>query len=144
MILTRAQKRGATLAGGAALALFATIGGCVDLPGPSSSSSPSSAGLPARCVRGIDGDTFEVEVRDYGTLTVRLVDVDTPELPTPEAWAAADYSAAWLHCGAVAGWPFEVHPAGVDPYGRQLASITRRGANLGTELLARGHAEVYR
>ena len=94
-------------------------------------------------IRVIDGDTF-----DYGTLRVRIADIDTPELrgrctyETDLAVRATTRLAALLADGGL-----ELHPLpdgrDQDRYGRKLRIVTRNGRSLGDILVAEGLARTW-
>lgn len=91
--------------------------------------------------RVVDGDTFEARVRIWPGLeayeTVRVLDVDTPEMkgPAREAGLAAKrFAEEWLRRGDV-----EIRACKRDSFGRLLGTVTRHGENLAQELLRAGH-----
>ncbi len=94
-------------------------------------------------VRVIDGDTF-----DYGDITVRIADIDTPEregrcpYETALAARATTRMRVLLNDG-----PFELHPLASgrdeDRYGRKLRIVTRDGRSLGDQMVAEGLARTW-
>jgi endonuclease YncB( thermonuclease family) len=103
-------------------------------------------GIPATIIRVIDGDTFDLMAHlPFGlhvAITVRLPDIDTPELriklQNPAAVAARDFASAW----------FDAYPDVVlflhgkpEKYGRTLARVCPPGEGrcLSQALAAAGH-----
>jgi endonuclease YncB( thermonuclease family) len=124
----------------------------------------------ARCVRVIDGDTFEAEIRlsyfvpavDLGfrvvvpghvveqviSMPVRVAHVDTPERGKPGYREATDFVVGWMETAdalSATDWPLRI--ATYKPrekYGRWLAETSRAdGDRLDTDLLAFGLAVPY-
>lgn len=95
-------------------------------------------------VRTIDGDTFVASADIWpgltGTLTVRVLGVDTPELQgatLEAAKKARTFTQDWLNKGDVmlaigCGAPAQDH------FGRYLGRVTRDGKSLADELIAGG------
>lgn len=92
-------------------------------------------------VEVIDGDTFR-----FAGQTIRIADIDTPELrgrcayETDLAARATRRMAALLEQG-----PFELHAIerDTDRYGRKLRVVTRGGRSLGDQLVAEGLARTW-
>jgi endonuclease YncB( thermonuclease family) len=102
----------------------------------------------ARALRVVDGDTLHAEL-DLGLdvrlrLTLRLANIDAPELPTPEGKAAR----AWLQENLGVEW-FTVRTVKdrKEKYGRYLGVLLvedPKGArNLNAEMIALGLARPY-
>lgn len=92
-------------------------------------------------VRVIDGDTFR-----YGGETIRIADIDTPEVRgrcAHETRLAAQATARMA--SLLAAGPFELQPIGrdVDQYGRKLRVVTRNGRSLGDQLVSEGLARTW-
>lgn len=96
--------------------------------------------VPGVVTRVVDGDTLEV-VKDLGWRithkdTVRLADIDAPELATPEGKAAKAFVQELLPPGS----SVLLHSKELDKYGRSLASVTLcDGSDLATMLRDAGH-----
>ena len=110
--------------------------------------------FPVKVVRIIDGDTISVQL-DSGSMHVRLIGVDTPELttdpPEPYALEARDFTAYYTEVGWV-GLEFDDPACAshdppaqcLDLYDRLLAYVrTYSGGDLGGMLIANGLARVY-
>lgn len=111
--------------------------------------------FPVKVTRIVDGDTITVQLGG-GTMDVRFIGVDTPELYSdpPEAFSqeARDFTEYYAPVGGYVGLEFddqgcasETPPARcLDLYDRLLAYIrTYGGGDLGAMLLASGLARVY-
>ena len=98
---------------------------------------------PPPMVRVIDGDTIS-----YAGTTIRIADIDTPELRgrCAEEKALAAEAAARLET-LLAEAPFEIAPApdgrDEDRYGRKLRLLTRDGESLGGVLVEEGLARQW-
>jgi micrococcal nuclease len=110
--------------------------------------------LPARVVKFVDGDTFDVEIAAVTkelkkNERIRLLGVDTPETVHPDlpvqdgGREASNWTKAWI---AAAGnevylafdWDLR------DKYGRLLAYVyNNRGECLNAALILAGHSEPY-
>lgn len=103
----------------------------------------------AEVLRVIDGDTLHLSV-DLGcdvsvNMTVRLVGIDTPELPTVEGKAALDAVRTWLaeHDNRLVVRTVKDKR---EKFGRYLADLLPEGADAPTlcaYLLETGHARPY-
>lgn len=126
---------GAVLALAAALAPDATRAEEV-LPGP----------VPATLLRVIDGDTLLVRARVWLDLEVvarvRLRGVNAPELRAQDGEERARAAAARAFVAGLAeGASLTLTEIGKDKYGgRVVARVAVDGADLGSALLASGHA----
>ena len=113
--------------------------------------SPSSTGTePSRCqnsvglciertvTRVIDGDTLDVE----GSLRIRLVLVDAPELSQTGGPEASDYLSS-LCLGKQSLVDEDDYQIGDDPYGRVLAVVYCGGTNTNAAMISSGHAQTY-
>ncbi len=96
---------------------------------------------PAVSIRSCyDGDTCTTTTGEK----VRLACIDTPELrgrnadPVP-AKAARDYLRSYLKGKAIT-----IRRIDTDRYGRTVAELFADGANVQEQLVASGHAEIYR
>lgn len=99
------------------------------------------SGARTNCV--IDGDTFW-----YRGEKIRIADINTPEVSSPECASEATLGAAAterLHALLNAG-PFTLEPIDRDRdrYGRLLRTVTRDGESLGAVLVDEGLAEEWR
>lgn len=102
---------------------------------------PRSEAMRGGRVRVIDGDTFR-----YGRETIRIADIDTPEVEGRCAFErrlaaeATDRLAVLLAAG-----PFELEPADRDEdrYGRKLRIVTRNGESIGKRLVEEGLARRW-
>ena len=101
----------------------------------------AASAWPAVSIRSCyDGDTCTTTAGEK----VRLACIDTPELrgrnadPDP-AKAARDYLRSYLKGKAIT-----IRRIDTDRYGRTVAELFADGANVQEQLVASGHAEVYR
>lgn len=105
-----------------------------------------------RVVRVIDADTLLLTLDLGFSLTItdhfRLVGLNAPELATQEGKAAATWVANWLKSSVAVSFDVDPFPLIVrtqkdkrEKFGRLLATIDYRGANLNAELIAAGHAK---
>lgn len=123
----------------AALALAAFVIARGELPeAPADAVPGSSVGAP---VRVIDGDTIDVAGE-----RVRLVNIDTPEMP-PKARCAAEADGALRARdrlqALVASGDVALARTGTDRYGRTLAHVSVDGADVGHALIAAGLARPW-
>lgn len=91
----------------------------------------------------IDGDTIR-----YGRVKIRLADIDTPEISSPQcaSEAALGHEAKRRLLDLMNAGPFEVVYTGgpaVDRYGRQLRVIKRDGHSIADTLVAEGLARPW-
>ncbi len=101
----------------------------------------AASAWPAVSIRSCyDGDTCNTTTGGK----VRLACIDTPELrrrnadPVP-AKAARDYLRSYLKGKAIT-----IRRIDTDRYGRTVAELFADGANVQEQLVASGHAEIYR
>ena len=101
----------------------------------------AASAWPAVSIRNCyDGDTCTTTTGEK----VRLACIDTPELrgrnadPVP-AKAARDYLRSYLKGKAIT-----IRRIDTDRYGRTVAELFADGANVQEQLVASGHAEIYR
>lgn len=90
----------------------------------------------------VDGDTIWLR----GT-KIRLADIDTPEIASPECAAEARAGERAKHrlTELLNAGPFIIEPYGrdTDRFGRELRVVTRDGRSLGDTLVAEGLAERW-
>jgi micrococcal nuclease len=118
--------------------------------------SAAGASGPARVVRVVDGDTLKVRMADGRRRTVRVLQIDTPEVKKPDTpieCGGPQASAAMRRLalegdgrGRAVTLVRDPSQDAVDRYGRVLAYVdlgspTRR--DLGGSLVAQGWAKVY-
>jgi micrococcal nuclease len=118
---------------------------------PERSDAPAKVPVtPARVTRHIDGDTFEVSVRDRRE-SVRFIGMDTPERGVPFFGAAAAFTARQAPVGSRVFLEFDVERR--DRFGRLLAYVWLdppsararpevRASMLNARLVARGLATI--
>ncbi|CAN7197846.1 excalibur calcium-binding domain-containing protein [Ensifer adhaerens] len=89
----------------------------------------------------VDGDTIKI-----GRKTIRIVEIDAPETYKPrceqeliKGFAAKQRLRELLDAGNIT-----YEPTGTDRYNRTLAHVFAGGINVGTMLIAEGHALSYR
>ena len=126
------------------LALIATL---IATPALAEPSVCEPDGVPATFKRIIDGDTFELTAHlplgVHRDITVRLADIDTPEmtgLQRPLGQAAKEFVETWA-----AAYPtVMLHTKGNGKYGRVLALVCPVGGGqcLGDALRAAGHEKA--
>lgn len=88
--------------------------------------------------RVIDGDTLDVE----GSVRIRLVLVDAPELSASGGPEARDYL-THLCMGSLALVDEDDLQIGDDPYGRVLAVVYCGGTNANAAMISSHHADTY-
>lgn len=95
-----------------------------------------------RCAvaRVIDGDTLVVDCGD-GPVTVRLRDIDAPELGG--CAGAAGLAALDALAALTAGHPLTLIARGLDRWGRTVGAVEADGRDLGAALVAGGHARPW-
>lgn len=99
---------------------------------------PDSLRVAGTVTRVADGDSFDMKL-PAGIVAVRLHAIDAPERGQPygqNAYAALN--------SRIAGRTIEIQVVERDQYGRQVAVAYVDGRNLNAELVASGHAWVYR
>jgi len=115
--------------------------------------SAAGAAGPARVVRVVDGDTLKVRMADGRRKTVRVLQIDTPEVKKPDTpieCGGPQASAAMRRLAldgdgrgrAVTLVPDPTQDS-VDRYGRVLAYVDSGRRDLGETLVAQGWASVY-
>lgn len=100
----------------------------------------------ATVVRVIDGDTLELDV-DLGfqvrhRLKCRLLNINCPEMSTPEGKAARSFVVSWLEQHGAAVY-VETTKDKSDSFGRYLAYVSTENHDLNQDLLHAGHAVAY-
>lgn len=95
-----------------------------------------------RCagLRAIDGDTLALDCGD-GPVTVRLRDIDAPELRG--CAGAAALAARDALDALTAGHPLTLIARGADRWGRTVGAVEADGRDLGAALVAAGHARPW-
>ena len=80
-----------------------------------------------RVIKVVDGDTIDVQLQSHDsrisedTIRVRLADLDSPEMSTPQGPPAKDYATKWLQSATVS---LDLDDkTGKDPYGRWVAVV---------------------
>ena len=100
--------------------------------------------VPAAVVRVIDGDTLQADL-DLGwgvvmrKATIRVADINCPEMNTPAGKAAAARANELVPPGS----QITVVSHSRDKYGRVLATVYVGNRSLANVLVAEGHAEAY-
>ncbi len=94
----------------------------------------SSVSSPLNDVSVVDGDSFYL-----GSVHVRLVSVDTPELPSSRGFEAKSFTESFLSSGLITR-----ECDGFDRYGRLLCEVFVDGVSLSESLLESGHAREWR
>lgn len=95
--------------------------------------------LAATLIRVVDGDTIQVRL-DSGPITVRLHGIDAPEASQPLGAAATKVLRSQLE-----GEPLEIEPIEQsDSYGRLVAKVFVRGADVNARMIGTGYAWAYR
>jgi len=100
--------------------------------------SNASQKLTGRIVRVVDGDTVDFNT-ESARHRVRLTEIDTPEADQP--WGSEATKAL---AQKIAGKDVELRASGTDRYGRILGRIYYEGRDINREMIAEGHAWVYR
>ena len=112
------------------------------LVGTYSTPSIVVCGTTKRVTCVVDGDTFWLDGQ-----RVRIADIDTPEIGSPQCSAEAELGriATRRLAQLLADGPFslEVADRDEDRYGRKLRVVHRNGASLGNILVAEGLAHSW-
>ena len=136
----RASRRIPAAAAYAAFALIALAALALGRAGVEAG-DPSAPTVPAPAVRVIDGDTLDVAGE-----RVRIVNIDTPEMP-PKAQCASEADGALRARdrlqALVAAGEVGLDRTGTDRYGRTLAYVSVDGADAGRTLVAEGLARPW-
>lgn len=137
------RRRAATVLAGT---LLTAAVGCAQPRSPNPAAADAGAQRRSgTVVRVIDGDTLEVTTRG-GTVTVRVVGIDTPETVAPDqpvecGGPAAAKAARELLAGEQVHLTTEPRQGKRDQYGRLLAYVTLPdGDDFGAVMIRRGHA----
>ena len=109
-------------------------------PGSARNAAPANVEemLSGRVLRVGDGDSLEVQVGGK-EVRVRLHQIDTPELNQP--WGREAKRAL---ARKVEGRTVRLEPNTVDDYGRLVATVWLGEKDINRELVAQGHAWVFR
>jgi endonuclease YncB( thermonuclease family) len=99
--------------------------------------------FPATLRRVIDGDTVvlscDLGFHVWADIDFRLARINCPEIGTPKAQEAKEFTEAWLD-----GRTITIETSKCDRYGRWIAEIiSETGRKLSDELLLAGLAESY-
>ena len=98
----------------------------------------SAVTYTGKVIKVVDGDTIHV-LYEGKPLKVRLSEIDTPERAQPWYQRAREALA-----GKVAGEVVSVQEVDWDRYGRLVGKVWLDGRDVNRELVAEGHAWVYR
>lgn len=105
---------------------------------PPAVASVSTQGQAAQVISTGDGDGLRAQVNGQ-PLTIRLACIDAPETAQPHGQAAARLRALLPRDTAI-----NVRVVDTDRYGRTVAEVYRAGQSVNLQLVAEGHAVVYR
>ena len=95
--------------------------------------------LTGRVVKVADGDTLTILIAGNEQKRIRLSEIDTPERGQPWSRKAKD-----ALTDKVAGATVSVEAVTIDRYGRTVGKVWLDGRDINRELVAEGHAWVYR
>ena len=95
--------------------------------------------VSGRVVAVADGDTITVLAEGHREVRVRLAEIDTPESRQP--WGKRAKQAL---SRKVFGQRGDVEVLDVDRYGRSVGRVRLDGRDINREMVAEGHAWVYR
>lgn len=85
-----------------------------------------------------DGDTCRVQFANGAPFTVRIADIDAPEIKQRDGtWAALTLQSLLEHRPVIIGIK------GVDRYGRSVARVTANGTDVASYMVANGAAWHY-
>jgi hypothetical protein len=82
--------------------------------------------------RVIDGDSFMFDGREY-----RIANIAAPE------WDTTGGAGATAALRDALNSPYNIHVVGTDKYGRQLATLSRAGSDIGEQLIEGGQVEAW-
>lgn len=93
---------------------------------------------PSQVLGNYDGDTFTISLGALGQAIIRVEGVDTPERNKKQpGWKEAkEFTSQWLAQG-----PFKLNTCFIITLGRIVASPSRSGITLASELIAAGHVK---
>ena len=94
--------------------------------------------LPGRVMRVVDGDSIKADVSGFGQLSIRLANVDAPELDQPWGPEARDALARLVRGGRL-----EFRLLYRDQYARVVGLVSVRGVVVNEQLVLDGHAWAY-
>jgi endonuclease YncB( thermonuclease family) len=131
----------------AAAALVVACGNDSQAP-PTAPSAAARALTPSALVQSVtDGDTIRLNQPVLGSSSVRMLNIDAPELNgnTQEPWAADARRSLSELLPAGTGVTLETDRMTLDAFGRLLAHVLRSddGVNANAEQVRRGHALLY-
>lgn len=141
-------RRGVSAIAGAG-ALACLMAGCsTDVTGPSRADAEPTAGLTARVVKVIDGDTVDVRVEDGSRLRVRLLGIDAPEVAhgADAGTCGGDQSlgrARELLRDKQVVLLADPTQVTTDRFGRRLAYVEIDGEDVGRRLIFEGWATAW-
>lgn len=92
-----------------------------------------------RCVGIADGDTITVQTQNQEKLKIRLAGIDCPESVQAHGEKAKQYLSSLVY-----GKRVRIEPETIDQYGRTVGMVLVNGANINEQMVANGHAWVFR
>lgn len=121
----------------AMLAAFITGAGiaALALPPDVEAAIPGPPGPDGKIVKIVDGDTFEFKTTGGETLTIRLAQIDAPELAQPWGPQAKAAFAKLVESGEV-----KLRSGGIDAQGKSLAVVRAGEINVNFEMVRQGLA----
>ncbi len=130
--------------------LFVLVAAALGACGGSTPTTPAPPSPPAvtyRVESVTDGDTFRVTPAFDGAVSIRMVNIDTPELggDGQEPWASAARDGLRGQLPASTAITLTTDREAQDTFGRALAHVTRTadGINVNREQIRNGHAVLY-
>ncbi len=111
----------------------------VSPPTPVAGAPVQSDRQAAQVISTGDGDGLRAQINGQ-PVTIRLACVDAPETAQPHG----QESAARLRALLPRGTAIDVRVVDTDRYGRMVAEVYRAGQSVNLQLVAEGHAVVYR
>ncbi len=94
--------------------------------------------LTGKAVKIIDGDTFDVRIKDSATIRIRLASIDTPEKTQDYYQVAKDALASYIF-----GKKVSVTITGTDRYKRLIGIVLVNGKNVNLAMVQDGFAWQY-
>lgn len=94
--------------------------------------------LTGKAIKIVDGDTFDVLIKDSATVRIRLASIDTPEKTQDFYQAAKDALGRFIF-----GKEVHLTVTGTDRYRRLIAIVLFNGKNLNLCMVQDGYAWQY-
>lgn len=131
---------------GAGLAALAVLVGCMSVPAPQETLSPTTGAEVCTISRIVDGDTVGLSCPGAPYERGRLMGFDTPEIFSPKCVSERQEglaAKAFLRRQIAAADRVEMAFFGRDRYGRRLLRLSLDGRDVAGVMIGAGLARVY-